>query len=330
MCSLFIDDEGKAKHMKKRVWVSAGTLFCCAAMVGCAGVAGLPSPRSITKLTSATAKTPPNHLKSQKAKQNNTTAAAMNKAKAKTAVQSKAQQTGNQTSSARDKSSASTKLPAITHWDTTDYHHIAQKMLVPEVYHLPAGEVGLSIDDGPSPYTQQIINVFNQYHAHATFFFVGTNVKRYPQVVKNAAASGDLVEDHSMSHPDFFTISPAEQMAQIDDDAQLISGLTGQPVRLFRPPYENFNNVTEQILKRDGMALALWNRDPRDWAAESADEIVHAVVDDNPSGGVFDLHDKALTLAALPEILQGLEAQHLKIVVLPTPKVTSGVNSASR
>ncbi|WAH36700.1 polysaccharide deacetylase family protein [Alicyclobacillus dauci] len=217
-----------------------------------------------------------------------------------------------------------TNLPGISHWDMANYHQISTNRIAPEIYSVPAGEVALTIDDGPSPYTRQIIDVLNKYHAHATFFDIGNNVKAYPDAVKYAVESGNLVEDHTMSHPSLFNVSPLQQLSEIDDDAHLIEQLTGHPVRLFRPPYENFNNVTEQILKRDGMTLALWNRDPRDWAAKSPSEIVHGVLGNQPSGGVFDLHDKQMTLQALPQILQGLAAMHLKMVVLPTPALATG------
>lgn len=223
-----------------------------------------------------------------------------------------------------------TTLPPIRYWNMNHYKSFADTRLVPEVYRLPQGEVALTIDDGPSPYTAQILKVLEKYHAHVTFFDVGKMIKIRPSVVKQAVADGDLVEDHSMTHPDFFTITPEEQAQQINQDAHLIYQLTGQPVRLFRPPYENFNDATEQILQRDGMGIALWNRDPRDWAAKNSQQIVQAVLGNNPSGAVFDMHDKPLTLQALPAILQGLEKMHLKLVVLPTPKLSPDLNTGSK
>lgn len=222
-----------------------------------------------------------------------------------------------------------TTLPAIKYWDTQNYKKIAQIRLVPEIYSLPQGEVALTIDDGPSPYTSQILAVLREYHAHVTFFDVGRNVEAYKGIVKQAVADGNLVEDHSMTHPNFFTITPAQQAEQINEDAHIIYDVTKQPVRLFRPPYENFNNVTEQILQHDGMEMALWNRDPRDWAAKTPEQIVQAVLGNNPSGGVFDMHDKKLTLEALPAILQGLAKMHLKMVVLPTPDMSPDMKTGS-
>lgn len=223
-----------------------------------------------------------------------------------------------------------TTLPPIRYWNMNHYKSFAKKRLVPEIYSLPKGEVALSIDDGPSPYTAQILKILEKYHAHVTFFDVGKMIKQYPNDVKQAVKDGNLVEDHSMTHPSFFMITPKEQAQQIDQTAHLIHQLTGQPVRLFRPPYENFDNVTEQILQRDGMSLALWNRDPKDWKAKSSQQIVQAVLGNNPSGAVFDMHDKKLTLAALPAILRGLEKMNLKLVVLPTPNRSVDLQTGSK
>jgi peptidoglycan/xylan/chitin deacetylase (PgdA/CDA1 family) len=131
-------------------------------------------------------------------------------------------------------------------------------------------------------------------------------------------ASGDLVGNHSEDHADLVRQSPQKQAQEVADCMQAIEQIDSTPAHLFRPPYGAYNKQTLAVLKQDHFALALWNRDPRDWAAHSAEDIVNAVLSDHPSGGVFDLHDTAMTLQALPAIIEGLQKQHLKLVLLPT------------
>ncbi len=188
---------------------------------------------------------------------------------------------------------------------------------VPEIFGVPQGEVALTIDDGPSPYTEQIISILNQYHAKATFFFIGNNVLQYPDAIRMAVTSGNEIGDHTVDHPQLTRLTLQMQEDEINSAAKDIGLYDPLPVRLFRPPYELMNRDTMTILAKNHMALALWNRDPRDWAAKTPKQIVRAVLDDSPSGGVFDLHDKLLTMEALPDILKGLTAMHLQIVVLP-------------
>ncbi len=206
---------------------------------------------------------------------------------------------------------------------STDNRKVGQSTqnahFVPEIFSVPAGEVALTIDDGPSPYTEQIISVLNEFHVKATFFFVGSEVKQFPDAVRMAVQSGEEIGDHTEDHPELTHLSKAAQAQEIEECKNDIALYDPLPITLFRPPYELMNHNTLDILANDHMALALWNRDPKDWAAKTPKQIVNAILDDNPSGGVFDLHDKQMTLQALPEILSGLEAQHLKIVLLPEP-----------
>ncbi len=189
---------------------------------------------------------------------------------------------------------------------------------VPQIFSVPLGEVALTIDDGPSPYTEQMIAILNAYHAKATFFFIGNNALAFPNAVRMAAASGDEIGDHTVSHPQLTHLSFSMQQQEIIQAAKDIALYDPNPITLFRPPYELLNRDTLTILAQNHLALALWNRDTKDWAAKTPDQIVQAVLAGNPSGGVFDLHDKLLTLQALPAILKGLAAMHLQIVMLPS------------
>jgi len=189
----------------------------------------------------------------------------------------------------------------------------------PEVYEVPYGEVALTFDDGPSPQTHELLQILMQYHVPATFFFVSTNVDRWPEAVEEAADNGFEIGDHTVNHGDLITMSKSQQQWEIEASAKDIEQYTHTPIELFRPPYDDFNNTTEALLAKDHMALALWNRDPKDWQASTSDQVISQVLKLNASGGVFILHDKPETVAALPTIIQALQAQHLKFVLLPVP-----------
>jgi peptidoglycan/xylan/chitin deacetylase (PgdA/CDA1 family) len=205
-----------------------------------------------------------------------------------------------------------TEVPPVTH---TRYPKHATEHLVPEIWSVPRGDVAITIDDGPSPYTEQIIQVLNRYHVHASFFFIGNRVPMWPNAVRDAIASGDVVGNHSESHPLLTDLPLWAQQDQIDEAQKVLEQYGASPT-LFRPPYGAFNDFTEQVLAKDHLTLALWNRDPRDWADRNPQQLIDSVVNGNPSGGVFDLHDKRVTLEALPTIIEKLRARGLHFVVL--------------
>lgn len=195
----------------------------------------------------------------------------------------------------------------------------------PEVYAVPQGEVALTIDDGPSPYTEEILDILRRYHVNATFFFIGNRVALWPDAVRDAAADGNVIGDHSVDHRNLTQLSPTEQQWEIVEGAHLIQQVVSEPIRLFRPPYETMPNELRELLGADHMALALWNRDPRDWAASAPEDVIRQVVNGQPSGGVFDLHETRVTVEALPTIIQELQQRGLRLVTLTAPDGVQGI-----
>ncbi len=191
------------------------------------------------------------------------------------------------------------------------YHHS-------EFYKVPAGDVALTFDDGPTEYTSRILEALSDNHVHATFFFIGENVQHYKSVVHGAVLDGNQVGDHSENHPNLEDMTAQEQSYEINEAAKEIELVTHQPVTMFRPPYEAFNNDTKQILDQNGMTLTLWNEDPEDWKAKSKADVIQRVLSLPASGSVFILHDKKYTAEALPTIIKAFKAEHLKIVLLST------------
>jgi peptidoglycan/xylan/chitin deacetylase (PgdA/CDA1 family) len=218
-----------------------------------------------------------------------------------------------------------TEVPPTSH---SSYPQHATEHLVPEIWSVPRRDVAITIDDGPSPYTEQIIQVLNRYHVHASFFFIGNRVPLWPNAVRDAIASGDVVGNHSESHPLLTDLPLSDQQAQIDEAQQELEQYGASPT-LFRPPYGAFNDFTEQVLAKDHLTLALWNRDPRDWADRNPQQLIDSVVNGNPSGGVFDLHDKLVTLEALPTIIEKLRARGLHFVVLGQALAADSAGSSS-
>jgi peptidoglycan/xylan/chitin deacetylase (PgdA/CDA1 family) len=172
--------------------------------------------------------------------------------------------------------------------------------------------IALTFDDGPGPYTPQVLSVLEQYHVPATFFEIGENIVDYPQYTRMLAAAGYPVEDHTWTHPDLTTVPPSQFPYQIDQTQNEIRSLTGEAPTCVRPPYDAWNAmVLDQIAQR-GLTTMSYSIDPRDWSLPGVQSIVNRVVGAAFPGAVVDMHDggdRSETVAALPQIITDLENQ---------------------
>lgn len=180
---------------------------------------------------------------------------------------------------------------------------------------LPKGQVALTFDDGPSVYTQDILSILNEHDVRATFFFIGNKIALYPQVISDVRDQKHIIGVHSFSHQVLRNLPFEDQEEDIANCLEAIKPYCNN-VSLFRPPYGMYDANTEKALLAHQMSLVLWNRDPRDWNARSPQQVVDMVLDTSPSGGIYLLHENAMTLKALPHIINAIQEMGLDFVVL--------------
>jgi peptidoglycan/xylan/chitin deacetylase (PgdA/CDA1 family) len=188
--------------------------------------------------------------------------------------------------------------------------------------------IALTFDDGPGPYTPQVLSVLQQYGVPATFFEIGIQVAEYPQYTRLVSAAGYPVEDHTWSHPDLATIPVSEFPVQIDQTQNLIRSLTGQTPLCVRPPDDAWDStVLGQIAER-GLTTMSYSIDPKDWTLPGTQAIVNAVVGAAFPGAVVDMHDaggpRGETVAALPQIIEDLRAEGYTFVSICGRSSTAG------
>ncbi|PZS07226.1 MAG: hypothetical protein DLM64_15190 [Solirubrobacterales bacterium] len=177
--------------------------------------------------------------------------------------------------------------------------------------------VALTFDDGPGPYTTLAIRKLREHRLRATFFLVGKEIRAHPglaQLERTVAAFGD----HTMTHP-FLPALPSAAMVQEIAGAQaLIEQVTGQPVALFRPPYEGVNSAIEREVKALGMLEVLWDVDSGDSLGADYAGIEHNVLAGLRPGSIILMHEnRGQTIRALPVIFAALARDHLRAVTVP-------------
>jgi peptidoglycan/xylan/chitin deacetylase (PgdA/CDA1 family) len=181
--------------------------------------------------------------------------------------------------------------------------------------------VALTFDDGPSPFTDRLIEELQRRHVPATFFVVGYQLPDFAPQLQREVDLGLTVGDHTADHRNLAQLSAADQRSQIVDDATEIHSYGAPYPRLFRPPYGSYDQTTHTLLRRQRMLSVLWSVDSEDYTLPGTDAIVQNVVRAVQPGSIVLMHDgggdRTQTLAAVPRIVAELRREGYRFASVP-------------
>ncbi len=195
------------------------------------------------------------------------------------------------------------------------------------------GLVALTFDDGPDGrWTPKILDVLKQKKASATFFVIGQNMERFPELVQREVREGQMVGSHTWTHPNIAETSSTQANIELSATQRLFETLTGKSMRLFRPPFfgdaepSTPREVAPLLLAQQQGYMTVGLRiDPDDWKKPDAGLIVERVLDrlddTGPRAGqIVLLHDsggdRSRTVAALPILIDQLRAHGYTLVTV--------------
>ncbi len=185
---------------------------------------------------------------------------------------------------------------------------------------LPPRTVVLTFDDGPDPtWTPRILDVLARHDVKASFFVLGKEVLRHPDLVRRLDAEGHEIGNHTFTHPDLTTSSAEEQRRQLNQTQQALIGVTGRTTTLMRPPYSFSNDGLDdkawqlvQDAHADGYVTVLADLDGKDWQRPGVEAIVRNSTPKDGRGAIVLLHDsggeRSQTVAALDVLIPRLKA----------------------
>jgi peptidoglycan/xylan/chitin deacetylase (PgdA/CDA1 family) len=156
-----------------------------------------------------------------------------------------------------------------------------------------ASSVCLTFDDGPHPvYTPRLLDVLKAEGVAATFFMIGREAERHPEVVLRAAAEGHVLGSHSYSHRPRWTLSVREATDEAVRGAGVIGSIIGSEPTLYRPPQGKVTGRDLWGLWGRGQTVVLWNADPKDYARPKSADVLEWFADWKFRGGdVILMHD---------------------------------------
>jgi peptidoglycan/xylan/chitin deacetylase (PgdA/CDA1 family) len=174
-------------------------------------------------------------------------------------------------------------------------------------------EIALTFDDGPHEETERLLDILDRYNAKATFFCIGTEVEKYPEIMKRIIQSGHSVGSHTYSHYWKFTLSNYKHVNfEISRGTEAIEKITGKKTVLFRPPYGITNPIIGKSIKKNKLMSIGWNIRTFDTTKKDAGEIFRKLANELKPGAVILMHDRLkITVDAVPQILEEIKKRGL-------------------
>jgi len=177
--------------------------------------------------------------------------------------------------------------------------------------------IALTFDDGPGPYTAQLLDILDQHGAKATFFLIGSKVSARADVLRRMHSHGHQLGNHSWSHPELPKLPVDQITGEIDRTNDAIKQATGIKPTILRPPYGAVNSAVLEQLRLRGMSSILWSVDTRDWADRNSDIVCSRAVAGAHPGAIILMHDIHQTsVNAVPCILSSLKQQGYSFVTV--------------
>ncbi len=167
--------------------------------------------------------------------------------------------------------------------------------------------------------TKTILDILDRYGIKATFFLCGVWVKAYPDMVKEIAARGHEIGNHSMTHPHMNRISAEQirtELSSLDDE---IERLTGSRTKLFRAPFGEYNDTVVSTVRDMGYEIVQWNIDTVDWKeGRSPETILNAVLPKLAAGSIILSHNNGNGIETyLPQLIEKAQSEGYRFVTIP-------------
>lgn len=179
--------------------------------------------------------------------------------------------------------------------------------------------VYLTIDDGPSEYTDEIIKILNKNNVKATFFMINGNMQAYPEQVKNIVENGNTAGFHSVSHDIHkLYVSKTSAKEEFDTNQATFKKITGQTSKVIRLPFGSkpyTPRASYNALVDSGYKLWDWTLDTEDWRSTSSQIMENVKKYSSGSDNVVLLmHERKQTVEILDEMIKYLKSEGFEIL----------------
>ncbi|MEP5340207.1 MAG: polysaccharide deacetylase family protein [Algibacter sp.] len=175
----------------------------------------------------------------------------------------------------------------------------------------------LTFDDGPTPeITNWTLDLLKTYHAKATFFCIGNNIEKHPELFHNILNEGHVIGNHTLNHVKGWKTSTERYLKEVADTQEIIDRETSKltnykssAVNLFRPPFGKIKNRQGKALVALGYKIIMWDILPFDWKTNTTkDACFKNAISKTTNGSIVVFHDSVKASKnmqyALPKVLE--------------------------
>lgn len=194
--------------------------------------------------------------------------------------------------------------------------------------HANPAAVCLTFDDGPDgEWTPRVLDILAAADVRATFFMIGAQVRRWPELARRVVAAGHAVGNHTSSHRHPWWMSAQAARAQVRDGTAALNDVLGVPVRFYRAPHGRRRRCMTEAAHEAGQSVAGWNRSAIDWGMLGSAAGIARRLQRCASGSVLLMHDGRnqhnrpdQLVQVLPQFLQDLAARGVRTGQLSEPQ----------
>jgi len=179
--------------------------------------------------------------------------------------------------------------------------------------------IALTFDDGPhEKFTPQVLDLLREHQIKASFFCIGKNVEKHPDIVKQIVREGHIIGNHSYSHSNLYGfLTTGKLIEDLTKNQNLIEQLTGLKMKLFRPPFGVTNPNIAGAVKRLKFVTMGWNIRSYDTVSKQPNRILERITQGMKGGDVVLLHDTSEnTVLVLRKLLDFLKTNEFRPVAL--------------
>lgn len=169
-------------------------------------------------------------------------------------------------------------------------------------------KIALTFDDGPNAeYTEMLLKGLEERGVPATFFLLGKEVEKYPDIVELIHQKGHLIGTHSYEHVNLKNLSDEAAIEQVDKTNAAIHNIIGEYPEFIRPPFGSWKSNLDY---ETNMIEVLWDIDPLDWKTNNAGVVTKRVVDKAKEDDIILMHDASeSSVEAALEIVDELKEE---------------------